>query len=527
MFTSKLSLSLLASAGAATIVVGVPSLVSATALATPTPVHEWVFTTASNGATSINDTGSAGSANYAGTVSSASVVNNGSSGGYLESTNAGGSGMYIPSSVLSGLGSTYTIEDYVSISPLNGKSGDGYDAFWGWGNSGSAWTAGYSSFGNNSNGAVIQHDTVAPASPTDVNTLRGNDYPLGPIDLIAATYDGTNINFYVNGNLAATAKQAGFSMNDVAAAVNSGLGGGIGFDPFSADGGTAGNTYDFRIYNSTLTQSEIQANYAAGPTGYVAPAAPTPSPSPAPLHDWNFSNTSAISGNTVTDTGTAASSSTSGTIVGGATVSGGQLITNGATGSQQGMSIPVAALSAITGSFSIEDIATSTSANQGWSTLFGLGNNKATFIVSHPERQDNLYMSGEVGNNQLNYAGGPMPVGTPTMETLTWNASTDTFSLFVNGALQGSVVLSGTNAINLASITSTGTNNGIGGFDPYNDPAFIGGTSDFRIYGSALTPGQVLSDYQTLVPVPAPATLAMLMAGGLGLLLIRRNRSRV
>jgi hypothetical protein len=42
-----------------------------------------VFTTAANGATSIADTGSLGSSAYAGTISNASVVNNGSSGGYL------------------------------------------------------------------------------------------------------------------------------------------------------------------------------------------------------------------------------------------------------------------------------------------------------------------------------------------------------------------------------------------------------------------------------------------------------------
>ena len=520
MIPFKASSFWVASAGAATVIAGIPALASATTTASPSPVHEWVFTTAANGATSIADTGSAGTAAYAGTISLANVINNGSSGGYLQSSNVSGSGMYIPNSVLSGLGSTYTIEDYVSISPLNGKSGDGFDAFWGWGNSSTAWTAGYSSFNNSNNGGIVQHDSAA--TPNDVNTFaRGPDYPYGPIDLIAATYDGTNINFYVNGNLAKTVTQTGFSMNDVATAISSGAGGGIGFDPFTADGGTAGNTYDFRIYNSTLSQSQIQADFAAGPTGYVAPAAPTPSPSPAPLHEWNFSN-NAISGGTVPDSGTAGSSATAGSLTGGATVSNGQLVTNNVKG--QGMSIPVAALSSITGSFSIEDIATSTTANQGWSTLFNLGSNKATSIFSHPERQDSLYMSGEVGYNQLDYVGGHMPVGTPTMETLTWNATTDTFSLFINGVLQGSAVLSGSNAINLASITSTGTNLGIGGFDPYNDPSFTGGTSDFRIYGSALTPGQVLSDYQTLVPVPAPATLAMLAAGCLGMLLVRRNR---
>ncbi len=523
MFPSKASLSWLASAGAATIIAGVPSLVSATTTAAPSPVHEWVFTTAANGATSIADTGSAGAAGYAGTVSNANVINAGSSGGYLASTNVSGSGMYIPSSVLSGLGASYTIEDYVSISPLNGKSGNGYDALWGWGNSATAQENVYSSFGNNYHGGVIQQDTLTPAAPTLAATLGGNNYPLGPIDLIAATYDGTNLDFYVNGTLAGTTKQTGFSMNDVAAAIGSGAGSGIGFDPFSADGGTLGNTYDFRIYNSTLSQSQIQENFASGPSGYVAPSAPTPSPSPAPLHDWSFGN-SAVSGGTVPDSGSAASSATSGTLVGGATVTNGQLMTDNVK--NQGMSIPVAALSSISGSFSIEDIATSTTAKQGWSTLFNLGSSAATAIYSHPQRQDNLYMSGEVGYNQLNYVGGGMPVGTPTMETLTWNASTDTFSLFVNGKLQGSVVLSGTNAINLSSLTSTGTNNGIGGFDPYNDPSFIGGTSDFRIYGSALTPGQVLSDYQSLVPIPAPATLAILAAGCLGMLLVRRNRAR-
>lgn len=517
MLTCKSRISLLASAGMVAVVTGLPYLADATTTAMPNPVHEWVFTTAANGATSVADTGSSGSANYAGTLSNASIVNNGSSGGYLESTNTSGSGMYIPSPVLSGLGSAYTIEDYVSISPLNGKS-NGWDAFWGWGSGAASWTAAYSSFGHNYDGGLIQHDTVA--NPTDINTLgRPNDLALGPIDLIAATYDGTNLNFYVNGNLAKTVQQSGFSMNDVAAAVNSGLGGGIGFDPFSADGGTAGNTYDFRIYNSALTGSQIQTSFATGPTGYVAPASPSPSPSPAPLHNWNFSN-NAISGGTIPDSGSAASSATAGAIVGGATVSNGQLMTGGVKA--QGMSIPVAALSSISGSFSIEDIATSTSTNQGWSTLFNLGSNKATSIYAHPERQDSLYMSGEFGANQLDYVGGPMPVGTPTMETLTWNAGTNTASLFVNGVLQGSFVLSG--GMSLTSITSTGTNNGIGGFDPYNDPSFTGGTSDFRIYGSALTPGQVLSDYQTLVPVPAPATLAMLAAGCVGVLLVRRSR---
>jgi hypothetical protein len=60
-----------------------------------------------------------------------------------------------------------------------------------------------------------------------------------------------------------------------------------------------------------------------------------------------------------------------------------------------------------------------------------------------------------------------------------------------------------------------------------SDPFLNGSISELRTYDQALTAEQVLADYQAgpdLLPVPEPATVALVLVAGAGFLLMRRSR---
>jgi len=261
----------------------------------------------------------------------------------------------------------------------------------------------------------------------------------------------------------------------------------------------------------------------------------TASASPMPLHEWNFIAPN-VSGNSVVDIGSGSSSATSGTLTGGASVSNGALLTTN-TG-QQGMIIPYAAVSNISGSFSVEDVFTRSAADTGYSTLFSFGQSTSEFLLSHPSRPDNQTLTGELYNGslqsggtgpiELNWKGGAAVPGQPTVEVMAFDSTTDTLSYYVNGVLQGTAFVTG--GLNLSQLAGTAAlNNGIGGFDAFGDPAFAGTTLDFRIYGSALTAGQVLNDYQTFVPgsVPDPGAFLLFGLGAMAMLLVRKTKVKV
>ncbi|NNM87239.1 MAG: PEP-CTERM sorting domain-containing protein [Phycisphaerae bacterium] len=252
-----------------------------------------------------------------------------------------------------------------------------------------------------------------------------------------------------------------------------------------------------------------------------------------PYLEWNFSNTS---GTTVADTGSAASSSYNGTLVGGATVSGGQMATTGTAG--MGMQIPYGAFGAITGDFSFEMLSTVSnpaSANDGWNTFFNVGGNSSnqSGILVHS-------VAGGAGapsaaafyttssDNTGNLSGPVLSSGEQVLVDVTYIASSGLFSFYVNGTLANSTTLSSSEYTDFGNLaTFAGTSNsaaydGVGGFDYWNNLSFVGTTNYFSVYNSALTANQVAANYTA---VPETGTLGLLGLGALGLLMLKRRKT--
>ncbi len=305
---------------------------------------------------------------------------------------------------------------------------------------------------------------------------------------------------------------------------------------FSATGASgAAATY----YTTTAMASSVTTLPAATPT--------TP---PNPTDEWNFSK-STISGNSVSDIGTAASAATAGTIVGtGNSVSGGALITT-STSSGNGMSVPGSTFANYTGSFTLS-VTFDRSANDptnSWGSVMTFGTHgskgSASYIVAQPQRNDGsnhssvaINSSGQAGPILFASNGKPAPAGTTTQDVLVYDASTGVASLYVNGVLQmfGSPAMTpvvnssgkttGYTPFSFAALADpSGTAaDGLGGLDPFGDSTTLASYYDLSTWNSALTAGQVAGLYNSTVAVPDPTTVALLGLGAMGLLLISRRR---
>jgi|GEM_PF-1785013 len=303
-------------------------------------------------------------------------------------------------------------------------------------------------------------------------------------------------------------------------------GGGAGFN-FSVTAPTGGSAVGY--YTTTAAASAV--------TSF---ATPTPATPPTPTDEWNFAK-SAISGSTVSDIGTAGSASTTGTIVGtGNSVANGALVVTNSS-YNTGMSVPGSTFANYTGDFTISvTFNRSASDPANWGSLFAMGtqgNSNNNFIIMQPHRQNGTNWSSDLvqtnGNGTMLIANNkqPNPAGQLTQEVLVYNSTTNTLSLYINGVLQtfGQPVLAaGNKSFSLATLadpTGTGVvaSDGLGGLDPYKDPATLASYYDLSTWTSALTAGQVAGLYSTAA-VPEPTAVALLGLGAMGMLLISRRR---
>jgi len=262
------------------------------------------------------------------------------------------------------------------------------------------------------------------------------------------------------------------------------------------------------------------------------------------LHRYDF--------NSANDTvGTA-----NGTLLNGATLSGGALVTDGGNGATNGvwggtaqmMTLPSTAVSGITGAFTIEDWF---HCSTGWPKYDGMyafsDGSQNNYLLAAPVRGYSPWPSGVgfVGGGGLTRSQlstwdivlQGIYLDTPGMHQTVLTYDGTTFSYYVDGQLANfnSYAATATDpGFNLSSLTDIGINGG----SPYNDPSLTGSTYDFRIYGQSLTPDQVAALYSlgsdgsnssigsAIAPVPEPSTMAL---GGVGLLLVaavRRKLSR-
>lgn len=167
------------------------------------------------------------------------------------------------------------------------------------------------------------------------------------------------------------------------------------------------------------------------------------------------------------------------------------------------------------------------------------------FMVLQPQRQDGTtYASMDIQSNglgtmliQQNAKG--TPEGVKLVEVITYDASTNTASLYINGVLQGVVnpdtgtSADGMTKFSLAQVADNiGTSSspltpldGIGGVDSFGDPSTMGSYYDLSIWNSALTGSQVAG--LSAAATPEPASLATLALAVGGLLLTSRKLRRL
>jgi hypothetical protein len=218
-----------------------------------------------------------------------------------------------------------------------------------------------------------------------------------------------------------------------------------------------------------------------------------PPPTGGLLHRYNFTS------NANDSVGTA-----HGTLRGSATLSGGALNTTAVAGSlsggvpQNGVQLPPSAVTNITGPFTIESWFVANYGG-GYCTLFSFsGNNTGSYILATPARGNSPYAStvsviGGGGRTSEQQASEQFQDNSALHQMIVTYDGT-ALSYYIDGAL-GSYSNLPPTITNPGLVLATLTYIGINGGSPWGDNSINGSTRDFRIYGQALTAGQVTNLY--------------------------------
>lgn len=337
------------------------------------------------------------------------------------------------------------------------------------------------------------------------------------------TYDGTTKSVYADGVL---------KNSEVDTGVNTHVG-----DLIKIGAQIEGNFIDhahiadmsygaIRVHDGALTQSQIVNNFVEDAANYNV-VLPTPEQvTNMPAHRWSFND------------GTANDSigNLHGTVLGGATISGGQIsldgvddyvnLSNGTSGND------IAALAAANGVVTVESWGTYDPNTGGWSRIVdmgdtnidGLGNN---YIIITPRSGPNTtrvsISDANPGFNNENFVdGAPSNVGQEIHIVAIFDDANDTVSLYINGAKVSETLMS-------ISLNDVSDALGYFGRSLYPDPYLLGSLNEIRIYDVGLSDEQVLGNYLAgpddlnFIPTPAAAPMGLLLLGAMGMK--RRRRS--
>ena len=312
-----------------------------------------------------------------------------------------------------------------------------------------------------------------------------------------------------------------------------GLPNSVHVDIFPVQGLPTTGWYPIEIdyYNQTIGGgggAALNFSVTGGPVQFSTGAITTPASYYSevnPLHEYSYNTPS----NPAVDSAPADQSN--GTLAGNATVSNGALHTTGVAGAQ-GMSISTGGAGYFSGSFSIEQWftpATSTANNQ---TLFSFAADTSHYLLATPSATGSglLTLSIDNGAGALNLTASAAEAGVEEMLAATFDATTDTLSLYINGQLIGSTVVDG--GFNLAGEVSAGNDlySGVNGFSPFDDPSLDGSTDEFRLYREALSAGDIEQNYSlgtnALIVTPEPSAWRLTALGCLLLAMVWRKRGR-
>ena len=203
-----------------------------------------------------------------------------------------------------------------------------------------------------------------------------------------------------------------------------------------------------------------------------------PVPGPNPLHQYTFNSAGVVD--------SAPADQSNGALIGGASVSQGNLVTSAASQTQAAQ---VGDMGFFTGSFSLGHWFNLASHTPGYQTLFCFARDTQNYLIAHPQRGGDGTLSVEFGINgvatTLRY---PLPaLGAPVKLFVTYEGTTQQANLYVNDAhVDGRVLPS---PFNLASISTNYKN--VAGATPWHDPSLDGTTNQFNVYREAIGPQQI------------------------------------
>ena len=308
-----------------------------------------------------------------------------------------------------------------------------------------------------------------------------------------------------------------------------GLPNAVHIDIFPVQGVATTGWYPIEIdyYNQTVGGgggADFNFSVSGGPVQFSTGAVTSPASYYSelnPLHQYSYTN-AANPGNDY-----APADQSNGTLVGNATVSGGALHTTGTPGAQ-GMSVSTGGAGYFSGSFSIEQWFTKADSAANNQTLFAFGST-SNYLVATPASTSNL-LTLTLNNGSITMlTAAAAQLGVEEMLGVTFDATTNKLSLYINGQLVQSALVTG--GFDLASAVSAGNDaySGVNGFSPTNALSLNGATDEFRLYREDLSAGDIEQNYQlgpdTLI-VPEPSATALLALGGVALVVLAARRKK-
>jgi hypothetical protein len=255
-------------------------------------------------------------------------------------------------------------------------------------------------------------------------------------------------------------------------------------------------------------------------------------------------------------TGTASDQvgSANGTLLNGAAVTGGALVTAGGNGAVSGqwggsgpmMTVDSSAVAGITGAFTLVDWFSCSTGWPKYDSLYAFSDGtQNNYLLGNPVQGYSPWPSGVgiagaggYGHYQdpngdwcQNVLGIYLDGGGLHQTVLTYDGTT--FSYYVDGVLANYNGLAAT-AVDPGFNLSTLTDIALNGGSPFADPSLTGSTYSFGILNGALTASQIASLYglgdnasaaSITAVVPEPASLALVLLGG-GRLWLRRRQAK-